>query len=236
MKKQNGFTLVELAIALMVIGLLIGGVLKGQELIDNARITRTVKDLHDYSTAVMIFRSTYNELPGNMRRPTRLPNCNSAPCNNTTAVNTGILDRDVKYSNFWRHLERAGLISNTNEETTVHHCAGPQTPLGNGIGRYFAAAALESHAAAWRTIKGHWLHVAEIYLFTGNTACSHLYTSLKSTRKIDMKMDDGMPFTGSFRARYDTNMYKCHDDTTEEYATQQSQYGCIGAFHLSVMD
>lgn len=80
MRQQSGFTLVELAIALMVIGLLIGGVLKGQELIQNARITRTIKDLNDYQTAVMLFQMTYKALPGDIKNTHLIPDCNAIEC------------------------------------------------------------------------------------------------------------------------------------------------------------
>src|ERR1035441_1046144 len=74
--KQAGFTLVELGIVMIIIGLLIGGVLKGQQLITNAQITATVAQIKSIDAATTSFKDQYNAMPGDMSTPTtRLPNC-----------------------------------------------------------------------------------------------------------------------------------------------------------------
>ena len=55
---QSGFTLVELAIVLMIIGLLIGGILRGQELMENARVTSTIQQTKAYDGATTTFRDS----------------------------------------------------------------------------------------------------------------------------------------------------------------------------------
>lgn len=88
---QKGFTLVELAIVMTIIGLLIGGVLKGQELMQNARVTSTVAQVKAYEAAVTTFRDKYDATPGDMTNAnTRIPNCGTA-CNaaSVTAPNLG---------------------------------------------------------------------------------------------------------------------------------------------------
>jgi len=62
--KQSGFTLVEIAIVLVIIGLLLGGVLKGQELISNAKIKNIVSDLNSISAAHNTYIDRYRALPG----------------------------------------------------------------------------------------------------------------------------------------------------------------------------
>jgi len=82
LRSEAGFTLVELAIVMIIIGLLIAGVLKGQALIANARVTSTVAQLKAIDASVSTFKDTYNSLPGDMLTPaTRLPNCNLACAN-----------------------------------------------------------------------------------------------------------------------------------------------------------
>ena len=66
---QAGFTLVELAIVMIIIGLLIAGVLKGQELIANARVTSTVAQIKAIDAATSTFKDTYQALPGILRTP-----------------------------------------------------------------------------------------------------------------------------------------------------------------------
>lgn len=62
--KQTGFTLVEIAIVLVIIGLLLGGVLKGQEMIENAKIKNIVNDLKSIQTANNAYLDRYKALPG----------------------------------------------------------------------------------------------------------------------------------------------------------------------------
>lgn len=86
---QKGFTLVELAIVMTIIGLLIGGILKGQELMQNARVTSTVAQVRAYEAATTTFRDKYDTLPGDMvNASTRIPNCAGAGCN-AQAANGG---------------------------------------------------------------------------------------------------------------------------------------------------
>ena len=66
-QQKSGFTLAELAIVITIIGILIGGVLKGQQLIEQARLAATISQVNNYHSAFSIFRTTYNELPGDMR-------------------------------------------------------------------------------------------------------------------------------------------------------------------------
>ena len=73
MRAQAGFTLVELAIVMIIIGLLIAGVLKGQALIQNAQVTATVAQIKGIDAATTTFRDTYDALPGDMLTPA--PNC-----------------------------------------------------------------------------------------------------------------------------------------------------------------
>jgi prepilin-type N-terminal cleavage/methylation domain-containing protein len=64
LQNQKGFTLVEIAIVLVIIGLLLGGVLKGQELITNAKVKSVTQDLEGYSAAYYAFQDRVGRLPG----------------------------------------------------------------------------------------------------------------------------------------------------------------------------
>lgn len=74
--RHRGFTLVELAIVMTIVGLLIGGVLKGEELVNNARVKRMIKDFQSISAAHRTFNDQYSMYPGDMANAqSRLSGC-----------------------------------------------------------------------------------------------------------------------------------------------------------------
>jgi prepilin-type N-terminal cleavage/methylation domain-containing protein len=64
MKRQSGFTLVEIAIVLVVIGLLLGGVLKGQELVLNSQIRNSINEYNNVASARFAYQDRYRQIPG----------------------------------------------------------------------------------------------------------------------------------------------------------------------------
>ena len=66
-RRQQGFTLVEIAIVVAIIGLLIGGVLKGQEMITNANLKRIESDNANLMMAIFSYQDRYRQMPGDAR-------------------------------------------------------------------------------------------------------------------------------------------------------------------------
>jgi prepilin-type N-terminal cleavage/methylation domain-containing protein len=134
---QQAFTLIELSIVLVIIGLLVGGVLAGHEMTVQAELRRVVKDVERYKTAVSAFRDKYNCIPGDCSNATKLFGVSStgchvpAPANGgelTAAGGTGTCNGDGDgivynaparangYSSYepmlvWNHLWLAGMVS-----------------------------------------------------------------------------------------------------------------------------
>lgn len=71
-RDRRGFTLIELAIVLVIIGLVVGSVLVGRDLIHVAMLRAQISDLIKYETAVRTFQGKYNALPGDMANATSL--------------------------------------------------------------------------------------------------------------------------------------------------------------------
>ena len=71
MRKNHGFTLIEIAIVMVIIGLLLGGVLKGQELIVQARIKNIINDFNGIASAVYSYQERYRAYPGDDAKATR---------------------------------------------------------------------------------------------------------------------------------------------------------------------
>lgn len=161
--KEAGFTLVELAVVMIIIGLLIGGVLKGQELITNAQISSTVTQIRGIDTAAVTFRDMYNSLPGTVRNPgSRLPNCTSVPCltnqtgtgsATTSNPNNGRLDMGFdsipddggEAAAFFVHMAKADLMGGIDEG--IGPVFGGYFPQANVSGSGFHAAFVRSDSA-----------------------------------------------------------------------------------------
>src|SRR5687767_6913359 len=107
---QKGFTLVEIAIVLVIIGLLLGGILKGQEMITQAKIKNTMADFTGISAAYHGYQDRYRAIPGDDTGAGRWSG--ATPGNGNGLVlgkyNSGTATDESRL--FWDHLRRAGFV------------------------------------------------------------------------------------------------------------------------------
>jgi prepilin-type N-terminal cleavage/methylation domain-containing protein len=120
LQNQKGFTLVEIAIVLVIIGLLLGGVLKGQELITNSKVKSVTQDLEATSAAYYAYKDRTGSVPGD----------------NT---GDGIIDSDDQ---FWFDLRTEGFVkgtvgTSTNSASPVHALDGVITANGGAATAMF---------------------------------------------------------------------------------------------------
>src|SRR6187549_1878643 len=114
-KTQTGFTLIEIAIVLVIIGLLMGGVLKGQELITGARVRNIVQQQDGVKAAYFGFLDRYRALPGDYSKATTtITGMSTANCNSGNGDGDGQIE-SANSENIltWEHLSKAGFINGT---------------------------------------------------------------------------------------------------------------------------
>lgn len=114
MKKQAGFTLVEIAIVMVIIGLLLGGVLKGREIITNAKIKNLENDYQGVTAAIYSYQDRYRALPGDDKGAARFGTTVGVGDGNGQI--TGLFNSTTatdESSKFWLHLRNAGLVAGT---------------------------------------------------------------------------------------------------------------------------
>lgn len=111
-RQQQGFTLVEIAIVLVIIGLLLGGVLKGQEMIANARYKNLRSDIQSYSAAYYTFQDRYRALPGDFDQASTRIDASAPDGNGNGSIGGGGCNNASDESCYvWQQLRYSGLIS-----------------------------------------------------------------------------------------------------------------------------
>lgn len=212
-KNQAGFTLVELAIVMVIIGILLGGILNGQQLITSARVSATVTDLQAYGAAVMGFYNDYNAYPGDINDPDVLlagceanSFCAGAPDASATIGNS-LVDDSEEQDRYFLHLARADLISAINGTADGNSPSPswgdtfPSAPIGGGLVLSYTNGQDDIGAGAIDARDGHYLNLVvnsgdHRPDATGSPASGSFQLTPLVAMQIDSKYDDGRPATG----------------------------------------
>jgi prepilin-type N-terminal cleavage/methylation domain-containing protein len=228
---KTGFTLIELSIVLVIIGLIIGGVLVGQDLINTATIRAQISQLEKYQAAVNTFRGKYGYLPGDIPDPdatqfgfaTRGLYAGEGDGNgliegiyqDAANSNAGTYEGSGETGMFWVDLSKAQMLDGG------FNTAGPTTPTGvvpgNLIGSYLPQAKLGRGnfiyvwSGGWPNNCAGGLLPPDNINYFGISAAGHLWNSdlggttamtVSEAYNIDNKIDDGLPQSGSITALY----------------------------------
>lgn len=240
---EKGFTLVELAIVMIIIGLLIGGVLKGQELIENAKVTSTISQVKGFQAALVTFRDSYAATPGDMINASdRLQGCdegtNCQDGDGDSLIEFGT-DTDPVWdlvngtlteenAQAWKHMALADLITGvdvtTGDDPAAWGASHPASSLRGGYQLYFDSD-LEDVADA--TASGHVLRMSNGGLSgtvgeEGSAPASGLQAA-----NIDRKLDDGRPGSGTVLGGGEACVSE--DDVTA-YNEMSDQKNCVPYF------
>jgi len=183
-KHQSGFTLVEIAIVLVIIGLLLGGVLKGQEMVNNAKIKNVINDMKGVSAAYYAYQDLYKAIPGDdVAASTRFTGAVNGGGNGTiTGLYTAVAApaAATESNNFWQHTRMAGFLSGVATATQA-------LPANNAVGGLLGVQSQVTAAGG------------STYGMTGPVVCAGSIP-WKMAQAIDTQLDDGDSATGNVRA------------------------------------
>jgi prepilin-type N-terminal cleavage/methylation domain-containing protein len=197
LKNEDGFSLVEMAIVLLIIGFIIGGVMKGQDLMESARLKSIITQVNQYRLATNTFLDRYDALPGDFNRASELIHPRLKDGNNNGVVEGlglahghGAFDHEAL--SFWEHLAAANLIpspgTSKNQGQAHFNQGAPSTKLGGGFTIQFEPSP---------DMTGHWFILGKENGPEGNSA---LLTPQQALA-IASKVDTPDPQTGSVRAK-----------------------------------
>lgn len=193
--RQTGFTLVEIAIVLIIVGLLLGGVMKGQDLIDNARVKSLTSDFRNVPIYLAAYQDKFKAVPGDdagvdAHLGGKL--C-ATSCKATSAEQVqgnGIIEGDWNSTTktdesfrFWQHVRLAGLAAGPTDVNSPDYL--PRNTVGGALG---ITAGSTSPIA---TLKGV------------QVVCSRGILG-KFAKQIDIALDDGDTATGTVQVMDNT--------------------------------
>ncbi len=189
-RNQTGFTLIEIAIVLVIIGLLLGGVLKGQELINSAKVKNLASDFKNISLFIYSYQDKYRALPGD----DALAASHVSGAHTAGGANIGDGKIDGKWNSttpteesflFWEHVRLSGIATGV---TDINDSLGykPRNNAGGLMG--------VTNSAADNPIAG---------LKGSYVVCSAGILG-KFAKQLDIALDDGNPVTGNMMVILDS--------------------------------
>lgn len=190
--KQSAFSLVELSIVLVIIGLIVAGTLGGRELIAAAKLNAVIKELRTYDSAVVLFKEKYRYYPGDISSSLASRFGSSGGGNGDWLIGSTAVTAAESYRAF-EHLMRAGLIEgqftgvagsgakigvnvpkSAYKDTATYYFYGNSSPLWSNYPRGNSLVLSGTSGNGWDDYK----------------------VAVKDAYNIDVKIDDAKPYTG----------------------------------------
>lgn len=192
MKRQHGFTLVEIAIVLVIIGLLLGGILKGQELINSARVRNLADTATGIQAAYYGFIDRYRRVPGDWNTTAASQAIGitvRGGGNDNGRIDNGPPMDWTEPNSLWDHLGASGFIQGSYlTGSTLAVTTAPTTDNGLAPLNAFNNVMILGRSDDWAGAPASRLHL----VMGGGIPVDVM-------RELDLKLDDGVPDAGSLR-------------------------------------
>ena len=179
MNKQAGFTLIELAIVLVIIGLLLGGVLRGQELINSAKVKNMATDFRNKPTIIYQYQDKFRALPGDDKAAIEHVGPTATDGNGNGTIEGAYNATSGESFQFWQQVRLANLDVGSTDTSAPSYI--PTNAEGGKIG---------VQSGSTKSIAG---------LSGSYVVCSEGILG-KFAKQLDTTLDDGNTATGSMMA------------------------------------
>jgi len=217
---QEGVGLVEIAIALVIIGILIGAVLQGKYLIDQARLNAVITDVQKIRLNTQRFKEKYGFLPGDFPYASRDIHADLSNGDGSGILSGNPFSSESNAGRFWLHLN-ADQGSPTSSPSTLNYGDGlPECGFSGGY--TIVSTPIES-------MPGHWVVLGTK---TSDSSGEGVLLTPEQALFINKKLDNGAPLTGAVRS-LDANRQtsgKCIKDG--RYNLSNTEKSCVMYFSI----
>lgn len=189
--RNAGFTLVELSIVLVIIGLIIGSILVGRELIRTSELRKIASEFEKYETAINSFRGKYRGYPGDYRKAVIHLGATTADGNGNGKVEDASVGPPYEFMLVWEHLALAGMVGGDFDGSTPP-VLGVNTPASKAFENGGYSFFFES-VPVYQDKQGHMLEIggAGIAQYQDGPLLSP-----EDAYRLDVMMDDGAADSG----------------------------------------
>lgn len=191
----RAFSLVELSIVIIILGLLISSITVGRDLIQASKVRNLINQITNFTTAINTFEMKYSALPGDISNPSRRGLGTNAGDNDGLIEDSDgdepdLADGEIVY--FWEHLDSAGFVNGDYDGDADNGIVGetfPETKIGGGIVVYGISS-----------VARNYFHVGIQDAASGSLVFSNIFVP-EDAFSVDNKFDDGFPLKGIVVAR-----------------------------------